>query len=138
MTNRRGIIRSPTLNATSLYPANTTCKWVVEARPGRIMKLEFSNLDIPSSDNLCHDDYLTVIRFMLLSIAFNKHTYRSIFQDFIYLILHNFKASKWRTSNLSIDVNKSYSRRSSKWKDLSKYSSKYEKYKLKSTLFKFC
>ena len=72
LTNQRGIIRSPTLNATSSYPANTTCQWVVEARPGRIMKLNFLNLDIISGDNLCHDDYLTVMMTSYITIGLNQ------------------------------------------------------------------
>ena len=60
MTANRGVIASPKVNTTQMYPANTTCQWVVEARPGRMMKLSFTNLEILSSSNECHEDYLTV------------------------------------------------------------------------------
>ena len=56
----RGVINSPKLNSTQMYAANQTCQWTVAVRTGRIMKLTFTSLEVISSNNECHEDYLMV------------------------------------------------------------------------------
>ena len=59
-TRQLQVITSPKVNATQMYPANTSCLWIVEARIGRPMRLTFSSFEILSGNSECLDDYLTL------------------------------------------------------------------------------
>jgi len=62
------------------YPANKDCAWVIEAKRGRTIQLEFLSLDVKSDGAQCQQDYLQLRNgaeadspFLLLNPAQGQH-----------------------------------------------------------------